>query len=149
MSGAIEELTAALKANTAALEKMMEMSGGKAAASSSSSSGKSTAAKSSGGKAASGGKKATPAKKKGPTLDQVSEAFTEYLGVKDKDVRKERIGEVKSILEYFGVGKATEIEEENWAEALGYLKQYEDGEVPDFDGGEEEEEDEDDDGALV
>lgn len=140
MSGSIEKLTAALEANTAAINKMIEMSGGKPAAGAKAS----TAAKedkteskpaadkpkASGG-AKGGGKKTT--------VDDIAAAFGGYLGIKDKDEREVRKANVKAIVDYFGVTKATELDADNYDEALRYLQQYIDGETPDFDGGDGDE----------
>lgn len=140
MSGSIEKLTAALEANTAAINKMIEMSGGKPAAGAKAS----TAAKedkteskpaadkpkASGG-AKGGGKKTT--------VDDIAAAFGGYLGIKDKDEREVRKANVKAIVDYFGVAKATELDADNYDEALRYLQQYIDGETPDFDGGDGDE----------
>ena len=60
--------------------------------------------------------------------------------------RAERKANVKAIVDYFGAAKATEIDPDNFDEALKYLQQYIDGETPDFDGGGEEGGDDD---ALV
>ena len=54
---------------------------------------------------------------------------------------------MKAIVDYFGAAKATEIDPDNFDEALRYLQQYIDGETPDFDGGGEAEGGDDD--ALV
>lgn len=125
MSGSIEKLTAALEANTAAIHKMIEMSGGKPGASKPAAD------------APKGGAGSKPAGGKGPkkkTVEDIAAAFGGYLGVKDADERTERKGHVKAIVDYFGVAKATEIDPDNFDEALRYLQQYIDGETPDFDG---------------
>lgn len=135
LEAAIEKLTAAVEANTAALK-----AGG----------GKATAATAADKAIEAEAKRATSTRKpaaKKVTLDTIKERFGGYLGIEDKAERKERIGHVQTIVDHFGVAKASELEEENWAEALAFLKQYEDGETPDFgDGGDD---DGDDDGALV
>lgn len=135
MSGAIEKLTAALEANTAAINAMVKASGGKPVTAAAADK-PATGGKAAGGKAA-GGKKKT-------TVDDIAAKFGAYLGVKDADERTERKANVKAIVDYFGAAKATEIDPENFDEALGYLQQYIDGEEPDFAGGGEEDE-----GALV
>ena len=126
--GALEKLIAALEAQTAAIEKMIAMSGGS----------KPTAE--------------APAEKRGPgrppkdktpkktTVEDIAAAFGAYLGTKDKAERETRKGHVKAIVDYFGAAKATEIPEDSFDEALGYLKQYENGETPGFDGGDGEDE---------
>lgn len=144
MSGSIEALTAALEANTAIQTKVLAALQGKAggaAAGAGAASGKpagAAAGKPAGGKPA-GGKKKT-------TVEDIAAAFGGYLGIKDKDEREVRKGNVKAIVDYFGVAKATELDPTNYDEALAYLQQYIDGEEPDFDGGAGGEEDE---GALV
>lgn len=135
MSGAIEKLTAALEANTAAINAMVKASGGKPVTAAAAD--KPAGTKPAGGKAAGGGKKKT-------SVDDIAAKFGAYLGVKDADERTERKANVKAIVDYFGAAKATEIDPENFDEALGYLQQYIDGEEPDFAGGGEEDE-----GALV
>ena len=140
MSGSIEKLTAALEANTAIQEKMLAAlkggGGAKAAAAEKPAADKPAAAKP---KAAAGKKKTS--------VDDVAAAFGAYLGIKDADERAERKANVKAIVDYFGAAKATEIDPDNFDEALKYLQQYIDGETPDFDGGGEEEGGDDD--ALV
>ena len=142
MSGSIEKLTAAIEANTAVQEKVLAaLKGGAKPASGSAKAepeAKAEAKAKPAGKA-SGGKKKT-------SVEDIAKAFGEYLGIKDKDEREERKANVKAIVDYFGVAKATEIDPDNFDEALGYLQQYIDGETPDFDGGDE---DGGDDEALV
>lgn len=137
LEAAIEKLTAAVEANTAAIK------GGGGKASSASAADKAIEAEA---KRAASSKPATRAASKKVTLDTIKERFGGYLGIEDKAERKERIGHVQSIVDHFGVAKASELEEENWAEALAFLKQYEDGETPDFGG---DDDDGDEDGALV
>ena len=146
MSGSIEKLTAALEANTAIQEKVLAALKGGAAtggtkASSAAKEDKPAAdkPKASGGKA--GGKKKT-------TVDDIAAAFGGYLGIKDKDEREVRKANVKAIVDHFGVAKATELDPDNFDEALRYLQQYIDGETPDFDGGDGDEGG-DDDEALI
>ena len=81
-------------------------------------------------------------------VDDIAAAFGGYLGIKDKDEREVRKANVKAIVDYFGVAKATELDADNYDEALRYLQQYIDGETPDFDGGDGDEGG-DDDEALV
>jgi hypothetical protein len=131
MSGAIEKLTAALEANTAALNAIIASGGGKPAAARPTEKPAAAAAKPA----------AKPAGKKKTTVDDIANAFGEYLKIKDKDERDARKANVKAIVDYFGAAKATEIDADNFDEALRYLQQYIDGETPDFDGaggGEEE-----------
>ena len=134
---AIRENTEAVKALTAAMKGGAKASAADAAI-------EKEAARATGAKA-SGGKPAPSSKKKAVTLDTIKERFGGYLGVEDKAERKARIANVQAIVDHFGVSKASELEEENWAEALAFLAQYEAGEEPDFGG----DEGGDDDGALV
>ena len=136
MSGSIEALTAAIEANTEIQKKVLAaLSSGKPAAAAAA------------GKPAAGAAAAKPkaAGKKKTTVEDVAAAFSGYLGIKDKDEREVRKANVKAIVDYFGAAKATEIAEESFDEALGYLQQYIDGETPEFAGGDEG----DDEGALV
>lgn len=114
----------ALAANTAAIKEqtafMKSLQGDKGAA---------------GGKPAGTGTKgtdkpATTAKK--VTLDTIKEKFGAFLGTDDKKLRAKRIEQVGAMMNHFGVERATLLEEDNWKEALGYLKAFEDGETPSF-----------------
>lgn len=137
---ALRENTEAVKAHTAALNKFIAAG----------------AAKAGGGTAAAGASKPAdkpadkPATKpataskttKAPTLESVTERVTSFLKTGDKEQRDERKAQVGQIVEYFGVERFTAIPAEKWPEALGYLKDFEDGTVPSFidegSGGEEE-----------
>lgn len=68
----------------------------------------------------------------------IKERFGGYLGVEDKAVRKARIAQVQQIVDHFGVGKASELDEANWQEALDFLTAFENGEEPDFGDGDGE-----------
>lgn len=116
---AIRENTAALKEQTALLKSKL---GGGAAASS-------TSGKPATDKPATD-KPATTSKK--VTLDTIKEKFGAFLGVEDKKVRAKRIEAVGAMMNHFGVAKASLLEAEQWPEALGYLKQLEAGETPDY-----------------
>ena len=141
---ALRENTEAVKAHTAALNKFMAAGASKAAGAAGTSTTK--AADKPADKPA--GKPATAAKTtKAPTLESVTERVTTFLKTGDKEQRDERKGQVGQIVEYFGVERFTAIPAEKWPEALGYLKDFEDGTVPSFidegeggDGGEGEDE---------
>lgn len=146
MSGSIEALTAALEANTAIQTKVLAaLQGGKAAGGAAA--GAAAAGKPAGAAAGKPAGKPAGGKKK-TTVEDIAAAFGGYLGIKDKDEREVRKGNVKAIVDYFGVAKATELDPSNYDEALKYLQQYIDGEEPDFDGGGDGEGEEDE-GALV
>ena len=88
------------------------------------------------------GKPAASKKKEGPTLETIKEKFGGYLAGQKGAEKAKRMAQVGSINEYFGVERATMLDEDKYEEALGYLEQFENGEVPEFDGaysGEEEE----------
>lgn len=124
LEAAIVKLTEAVEANTAAL------TGG--------------AAKPSGTKAAdkpaskpAAGKK--PAgKAKGPSPDDLAQAFGEYLKTGGSDERAEAKANVKKIIGHFDVDRITNLDAENYQEALDLLAQFKDGEDPLGDGEEEE-----------
>lgn len=88
-------------------------------------------------------------KAKGVTKEQVAEAFGAYLKVKDKAELAERVANVKAINEHFGLAKITEGDPEQWKEALGYLKSFENGEDPFADGDGEDGDDDGDGESLV
>lgn len=117
LEAAIEKLTAAVEANTAAL------TGGKAPAT------KAPAKKAPAKKA--------PAKKSGPTSDDLATAFGEYLKTGDKDDRAAAKANVKAIIDHFEVDRITNLDEDKYQEALDLLAQYKEGEDP-LGGGEEE-----------
>lgn len=121
----IQKLTAAIEANTKAL------TGGEAPAKAA---GK-PAAKPAGKPA---GK---PAAKKGPTVDDIADKFGEYMKTGDKDEREEAKTNVKAIVAHFGVSRLTEIDPENFQQALDFLDQFKAGENPFEDEEEENEED--------
>lgn len=129
---ALADLTAAVTANTAALSKMMS---GAAA-------GKAADTTTGGKPATTGGTK--PKTPKVPTADDIRNLFGGYMsGTKEKGERETRKQNVAAIVAHFGVERATELAEENRVEAIGYLKQFEAGETPDFmnEGGGEDGED--------
>lgn len=64
------------------------------------------------------------------TLEKLTETFGAYLSVKDKDEKKERAGNVKAISEHFGVERVSLLDESDYAKALGFLKQFEEGTDP-------------------
>lgn len=135
LEDAIAANTKAVEANTAALAKLLTMGGAKA------------------GGAAAGAEKpadkkpATTSKTtKAPTLEVVTEKVTAFLKTGDKETREKRKGQVGQIVEHYSVERFTAIPSESWTEALGYLKDFEDGVLPAFidegDGGDGDGEDE-------
>lgn len=141
LEDALNANTAALKAHTALLEKGIAAASGAKAGAAPAAAGKPAAAA---GKPAA----AKPAAPKAPTLEKVTEAVTAFLKTGDKETRDTRKGQVGLIIEHFSAARFTEIDPANWAEALGYLKDFEEGRTPAFideggggegdDGGEEE-----------
>lgn len=141
---ALNANTKAVLAHNALLEKML--AGGKAPAASAPA-GTKPAAPAAGTKPAAATKPAgKPAGKKAETTaEHVAERVTAFLKVGDKALRDERKEQVKTIIDHYGADRFTNIDPANFDEALGFLKAYEDGEVPDFgdDGGDEGGEDDD------
>lgn len=147
LEDALKANTAAVLAHTAMLEKLS--SGAKAGAA------PAAAAAAAGGKpaAAAAGKPAAakPAAPKAPTLEKVTEAVTAFLKTGDKETRDTRKGQVGLIIEHFSAARFTEIDPASWAEALGYLKDFEEGRTPAFidEGGGGDDGDGSDDEGLV
>ncbi len=130
---AIENLTAALEANTAIQQKILAaLQRGQGTGPTTNAAGAAGAKAGAAAGAKAGAGKAAPKKK---TVEDVAEAFTAYLKIKDADEREARKANVKAIVSHYGAAKATEIEPENFDEALGFLQQFIDGEDP-FAGGE-------------
>lgn len=137
----IEKLTAALERNSDILERGIKKSGAAPAPTA-------DTAPAAAPKAAAAGRKPAAVKApKGPTEEDIRANFGTYLAVKDKAEKDARKDNVRAILNHFGVGTASEIPEDNRADAIAYLKQFVAGETPDFmneggegdEGGEEEE----------
>jgi len=128
LEAAIAKLTAAVEANTAALEA----GGG----------GEAPAKKAPAKKPAAGAKKA-PAKKKEPTADDIAAAFGEYLKTGDADERAEAKGNVKAIIEHMETDRITNLDPEQYADALAYLKAFKDGDDPFAEEGGEDEDGDD------
>jgi hypothetical protein len=124
---ALNKNTAALIALTAAMGK-----GGGAAAT--------TTTKASDAAIAAAAAKATGGKGKAKPLDleAVKKVFGDYMATEDKEVRKVRVAQIKTILTHFDAPKASEIAEENWVEAVAALEAYKRGEEPELGGGEDE-----------
>lgn len=123
LENAIAELTKAVKENTAAVL------GGAAPA------------KSTGKAPAKSTDKTTKKKNDGPSVDDLADAFGNYMKGGSKADREEAKANVKKIVDHFEAPRITEMAPENFAEALKLLEQYKDGEDP---LGEEEEEDDND-----
>lgn len=131
LEDALNANTKAVLAHNALLEKML--AGGKAPAA-----GASKPADKPASTPAKTPPKTTTTKTKGePTVADVTERVTAFMKVSDKDVRDERKAQVKTIIDHYGADRFTNIDPANFAEALGFLKAYEDGEEPDFGNGDE------------
>lgn len=109
----IEELTEALKENTAALLGSEAKTPAKKPA------GKKPPAK-------------KPAGKKDDeiTVDELAKKFGAYLKTGDKDERAAAAANVKALIDHYDTDRLTNLDAENYAEALDYLKQFEAGEDP-------------------
>lgn len=111
---ALADNTAAVKALTAALAK----GGGKGE----------TALQAEAGRAAAagGGKPAM-------TAEKFAAAWTDWLAAADGDEdADDRKAKIKATSKHFEVKKISDIGKDRWAEALKVLKQFKDGETPDF-----------------
>ena len=149
LEDALKANTEAVKAHTAVLERMMASAKPAAAAAA----GAKPAAAAGAKPAAAAAAGAKPAAKKAPTLEAVTEAVTSFLKTGDKETRDTRKGQVGLIVAHYGTERFTQIAEESWPEALGYLKDFAEGRVPAFvdegGGGEGDDGDGDEDGGLV
>lgn len=139
----IDALIAAINENTAVHKGIASKLGAAAAGAGA---GK-TAGAAAGGKAAGAAAGKTAANKpKAKTIEDIRAAFGGYLSTKDKALREVRLEQVAAINNHFGVAKASDLDPKDYAEALGYLKVYEDGGEPEFaqaeDGGDGEDGDE-------
>jgi hypothetical protein len=131
LEDALNANTKAVLAHNALLEKML--AGGKAPAAGASK----PADKPASTPAKTPAKTSTTKTKGEPTVADVTERVTAFMKVSDKDVRDERKAQVKTIIDHYGVDRFTNIDPASFAEALGFLKAYEDGEEPDFGDGDE------------
>jgi hypothetical protein len=77
---------------------------------------------------------------KAPTVEDVHEVFSEFLGIDDQDERAKRKTFVKAILNELGAEKATLIPEESRAKAIQWVKDKLAGKKVSFDGEGEQEE---------
>jgi hypothetical protein len=122
----LSALTKAVEANTAALSKIAG-----AAKAATGTAGKSAGADA-GAKPAATAAAKKPATPKAPTIDDIRTKFGGYLSTDDAELRAVRKEQCVRIYDHFGVKKATELAPENFAEALGYLASFENGEEPEF-----------------
>ena len=144
LEDALNANTKAVLAHNALLEKML--AGGKAPAAATGKPADKPASK----PADKAPAKTSTTKRKGEiTVEDVAARVTAYMKVDDKEVRDERKGQIKTIIDHYGVDRFTNIDPDKFEEALGFLKAYEDGEEPDFgDGDEGGDGDGDDDGYV-
>jgi len=113
----LADLTAALTAQTAVMEKMIAASGGKPAA----------AAATAPAKAAATAAKANP---KGPTVEESAAAVTAYMKTGDAQARAVAKINVGKIIEHFGSDRFTTIPEDRRVEALAMLATFVAGDTP-------------------
>lgn len=144
LEDALNANTKAVLAHNTLLEKMLA-SGGKAPAATTK-----AAEKPPEKAAAKPPAKTSTTKTKGEiTVADVTERVTNFMKVSDKDVRDERKAQVKTIIDHYGADRFTNIDPASFAEALGFLKSYEDGEQPDFGDGDTDIDDGDGDDDMV
>jgi len=124
LEAAIAKLTAAVEANTAALEGGASAPADKAPA-------KKAPAKKAPAK--------KPATKKGPTADDIAEQFGSYMKEGDADERAQAKANVRAIIEAMETDRLTNLDPEQFGQALEYLEAFKAGEDPfEEEGGEEE-----------
>ena len=112
------DLTKALTAQTAAMEKMIASSGGKPA---------------SGGKAAASGKPAATNKAKtGPTVEDVAATVTAYLKSGTAAAKATAKANVGRIIEHYGADRFTTIPEDSRVESLDMLNDFMEGRTPEL-----------------
>ena len=146
LEDALNANTKAVLAHNALLEKML--AGGKAPAAATGKPADKPTDKSADKPANKAPAKTSTTKRKGEiTVEDVAARVTAYMKVDDKEVRDERKGQIKTIIDHYNVDRFTNIDPEKFEEALGFLKAYEDGEEPDFGDGDESG-DADDDGYV-
>lgn len=138
--GAIEELTAALKENSALLKTLSGKTAGAAAADTKPASKTTTkpATKAEEEEAPKRGR-GRPPKDKTLSVTEMAEkarAFAEAAN-DDEDDFKERRALLTKLAKKYGVGKFSEIKGEDQAPALAALKEYEEGEAEDENGDDE------------
>jgi hypothetical protein len=117
---ALADLTAAVTAQTA----LMTSLAGKAGAATTGAAGAAT-----GGKPASTKAAETP---KAKTIEDVRVAASAWLGVEDPAARATAKAQMKTIIDHFGIEKATAVSAEQIPEMLAYIAAYQKGEKPDF-----------------
>lgn len=126
----LTRLAEALEANTNAIDKMIEASGGKAPAKTPAKTPAKAPAKAPAKSAAS---KTT--KSKGEIkVEDVADRVTSYMKTGDADERATRKAQVMQIIEHFGADRFTTIDQEHLEEALAMLDTFEEGGEPDFGG---------------
>jgi hypothetical protein len=149
----LEALTKAIEENTAAL---LAAAGGEAAPSK-------TAAKTTPAKttpAQTTAAKTTAAKKgEGVTLEQVQEVFGGFLKIDDEKKRATRKKFAATLLEQYGVKKASDVDPQDYAELVSFIERVLAGEKVDpstagarikaLDSGEEEEQEEEEEDSMV
>lgn len=137
----IAALTTAVEANTAALSKI--------AGAAKAATGAAAAAKPAAAAAKPAATKPAAGKPKAPTIDDIRAKFGGYLSTKDKELRAVRLEQVAAINNHFGVAKASDLDPTLFAEALGYLAEYENGNEPEFAAADETEGDDGEGESLV
>jgi hypothetical protein len=130
----LTRLADSLDANTAAMNKMIEQSGGKPAAKPASKPAGKPAAK----PAAKGKAKESEIK-----IEDVAERIGAYLKTGDKETRAEHKEQIAAIMDHYGVERFTLIPMDHMERALAMVDEFEEGNTPEElaseeeDGGEE------------
>ena len=135
----LQDLTAALTAQTEAMNKLM--------ASGSTGAGTKAAVSTTGTKPAqTAAQKKAAAKAKadeGPSVADIADRVTGYMKSGDKDERAAAKANIAQIVAHFGADRFTLIENDNMTEALDMLNDFMEGRTPEALGGEDDEMDDD------
>lgn len=146
LEDALNKNTAAVEAHNALLEKMLAAGGSKPAAGAAGKPAEKPATK------PAEKPKTTTTKSKGePTLELVTEKITAFLKTGDAETRALHKDQAALIMQHYDVSRFTQIPSEHWTDALGYLKDFEEGNTPGFidENGGGDDGDGDDDGAMI
>lgn len=138
----IDTLIASIDKLTVALAPLAKAAGGAAAAAGKPAGAAAGTTKPAGAAAGKPAGAKTTGKPKAPTIEDIRAKFGGYLSTKDKALRDVRLEQVAAINAHFGVAKASDLDPTLFAEALGYLAEYEAGREPEFAQADEAEEDE-------
>lgn len=134
LEDALKANTAALERHTATIEKMLAGAGAaaKPAAAKAAEKPADKPAEKPAAKAAAKPAAKTEKAKGQMTSDDVATIVTKFLKTGSAEEREERKTQVKTIIDHYGADRFTNIDPAHFEEAIGFLRVYEEGGVPDF-----------------